>query len=61
MKRKIENFLKGICEKNAEMEIDTWQKLLKRKLEKFERYFVRQDWLTDEDSDFFSDVFQSVI
>ena len=45
---------------NAQKEINSWQKLLQRKLEPYERYFVLQDWLNDEDSDFFSDVFPSV-
>lgn len=60
-KKEIFRFLKGICEMNAQKEIDSWQKLLQRKLEPYERYFVLQDWLNDEDlSNFFSDVFPQV-
>lgn len=59
-KKEIFRFLKGICEMNAQMEINTWQKLLHRKLRPEEVCFIRKDWLNDEDSDFFSDVFPSV-
>lgn len=58
MKRKIENFLSGICETNAEKEINSWQKLLHQKLRPEEAYFIRKDWLTDDDNKhgFFSEI-----
>ena len=59
-KKQIENFLKRIRAKNAEMEIISWEHILHRTLEPFERYFVRQDWLNDDSANFFPDVFSSV-
>lgn len=49
MKRKeIEKFLKRICAKNAQKEINTWQKLLHRKLNDLERYMIQHDWMNDD-------------
>ena len=59
-KKQIENFLKRIRAKNAEMEIISWEHILQRKLEPFERYFVLQDWLNADSANFFPDVFPSV-
>lgn len=59
-KKQIENFLKRIRAKNAEMEINTWQKLLHRKLNDLERYMIQHDWMNDDSSNFFPDVYSSV-
>lgn len=55
-KKEIFRFLKGICEMNAQKEIDSWQSLLHRKLRPEEAYFIRKDWSADDKHGFFSEI-----
>ena len=56
MKRKIEKFLKGICKKNAQKEITSWERILQRNLRPEEAYFIRKDWSADDKHGFFSEI-----
>lgn len=59
-KKQIENFLKRIRAKNAEKEITSWEHILRRKLNDLERYMIQHDWMNDDLSNFFPDVYSPV-